>query len=234
MSITLRFKQFKVKLPSTSPVQSVEVDDFDLKPGEKVWVQAPSGFGKTSLLRGIAGLSPTHGKLIAQDHQGIETDLTQHPVHQRNMGILFQDQLLFSHLNVMDNICIGLKLRPQFDKKKAYAQAMTCLDQLELQDRSKAFVSDLSGGERQRVALIRALIFLPQILLLDEPFRGLDAHSKSKMTAFLRQFLVEHPIPVICVSHDPETAFERFDFVLKPNTTGGTDSHVRKFAIYRS
>ena len=171
-------------------------DSFEIAQGEIVSVQAPSGFGKTSFLRALIGLqSIHHGELILNGR-----NLRGVPVHQRNFGVGFQDHLLFSHLNAIENALFGLKLRRAVDKK-AMERAEASFELLGLEARAHAPVSELSGGEKQRVALLRAILFGPECLILDEPLKGLDVDSISKVTQFLKDEVSARPIPVIWISH---------------------------------
>jgi len=180
------------------PDLRIAVDPFELVPAhheqEALYVQAPSGFGKTTLLRAIAGLEACQGEFTNSDK----------PVHERNIGFVFQDQLLLSHLNAIENVMLGMELHG-VSKSDARVQAEAGLKALGLESRLRAPVTTLSGGERQRVALLRALLTRPSLLLLDEPMRGLDADSKKRILEYLRHFLAEHPVPMIWVSHEDET-----------------------------
>jgi ABC-type nitrate/sulfonate/bicarbonate transport system ATPase subunit len=184
---------FKVKLPDFS----LKIPEFKLSPArnqnEALFVHAPSGFGKSTLLRAIAGLEPSQGSFTGSDL----------PVHQREIGFVFQDQLLLSHLNATQNVMLGLELRGM-GKNEAKTLAETELTKIGLGSRLEASIQTLSGGERQRVAFLRALLIRPKLLLLDEPFKGLDGESKNRMNEYLRDALRAHPVAVIWVSHENE------------------------------
>ncbi len=201
---------------------AIESDDFLIKAGERLWVHAPSGFGKTSFLRAIAGFEACHGEMGYQNEGGAETLIQALPPHRRQFGILFQDQLLLSHLNATDNVMLALKIN-KIEGARASERVSTGMKDLGLESRMNAPVTQLSGGERQRVALLRSLIFEPKLLILDEPFRGLDVLSHERMNSFLNKFLEDHPIPMIIISHQPE----KCDFEL----IGESKGNVRKFIL---
>lgn len=194
------------------------VEPFTLKAAKTekdiLYVQAPSGFGKTTLLRAIAGLEPCEGQFTHSDK----------PVHERNIGFVFQDQLLLSHLNATENVMLGLELRG-VSKADARQEAETELKKMGLGARLQASIQTLSGGERQRVAILRALIIRPSLLLLDEPYRGLDAESKDRITEYLRQYWAAHALPVIWVSHENENGIRLV------GTSKGESSYERIFSL---
>ena len=178
-----------------SPGLDLTIQDIFIAPGETLLVQAPSGFGKTTLIRGLAGFEKVIGSYGVGD-QAFEALAP----HEKNIGVLFQDQLLFSHLNALENVAVGLRLRGE-TLSSARQKSLEGLISLGLESRARAPVTELSGGERQRVAMLRSLIFLPQLLILDEPFKGLDEKSLEQMRQYLRTFLEKHPTPVILISH---------------------------------
>ncbi len=190
----VEFKSFLIEFPDFR----LELPSLELRRNDWVSVQAPSGFGKTTLLRAIAGLDPAKGQLSIDGKR-----IDGFPVHERNIGFVFQDHLLFSHLNALENVMVGLKLRG-VNEDESLLKATELMNKLDLEGRIHAPIQELSGGERQRVALLRALIWVPQILLLDEPFKGLDETTQRQMSDFIRQFVAEHGIPVLCVSHQNE------------------------------
>jgi ABC-type Fe3+/spermidine/putrescine transport system ATPase subunit len=174
---------------------------FSVAVGERVAVMGRSGSGKTTLLRILAGLESIvppdgGGKIFLGDHE-----MTRMPPQKREVGYVSQDLALFSHLNVIDNVTFGLRMR-QVKRADRNRQAEDWLQRLGLGSRALSRVTDLSGGEKQRVALIRALIWKPQVILLDEPFSALDF----ELRAALRRDLVElhqlWPAPLLIVTHD--------------------------------
>ena len=144
---------------------SVAIED-----GEFICLLGGSGCGKTTLLRLIAGLE-THDE---GDIRLRDTDLTQIPCHQRNIGMVFQSLALFPHQNVGDNVAYGMRLQGVANDR-ALAKVANLLDMVGLTGLAGRPVSALSGGQRQRVAIARALALSPQVFLMDEPFSALDA-----------------------------------------------------------
>ena len=159
---------------------------LEIEPGELVALLGPSGSGKTTLLRILAGLDiPTEGRVMFDGDDALT--LT---VQQRNVGLVFQNYALFRHMNVLDNIGFGLRVRPRSrrpSRKEIRKRARELLDLVQLSGLEKRFPSQLSGGQRQRVAFARALAIEPRLLLLDEPFGALDA----KVRRDLRRWLLE-------------------------------------------
>jgi molybdate transport system ATP-binding protein len=156
-----------------------------------------SGSGKTSVLRAIAGLTPFDGHLTVggEEWQGGGKVL---PVHRRPLGYVFQEASLFPHLSVQENLLFGFKRIPKSSRQLSLAQVVEWLG-LEplLQRRSQR----LSGGERQRVAIGRALLSSPRLLLMDEPLSALDEQSKREILPYLERLHDFLPIPVLYVSH---------------------------------
>ena len=180
-----------------------------LKASETVCLLGLSGSGKSTLLRIIAGLeSPDAGSIL---FDGI--DLASTPAHARDFGLVFQDYGLFPHLNVLDNVAFGLKMR-RFSVAEIQLRAATLLDQVGLAGFASRKVTDLSGGEQQRVALARSLATKPRLLMLDEPLGALDRTLKEGLLNELRAILHKTKIPAIYVTHDQEEAFAIADRIL--------------------
>jgi ABC-type sulfate/molybdate transport systems ATPase subunit len=174
--------------------------DFSARAGERLALSGPSGIGKTSFLKILAGLTP----LSAGDQGRItlaSKDITHRPAHEREIGFVFQEQLLFPALDVLGNVCFGLHVRG-VKREEAEAEAMKWLDRVGLQGKARARVGTLSGGERQRAAWVRALIWKPRLLLLDEPFTALDPALKDALRRELLELHRLWPAPLILVSHD--------------------------------
>ena len=177
---------------------------FKVRPGERLALFGPSGAGKTTLLRAIAGLHPIGaGGEIWLAGRRIDAE----PPEARGIGLVFQDQALFTRLTVLENATFGLLARQRGaraipTRREAEEKARDGLARVGLADRLGTPVDRLSGGERQRLALIRALIWEPQALLLDEPFSALDADTRQTTIELLQQLLgAAGPIPVILVTH---------------------------------
>ncbi|HEV2476356.1 MAG TPA: ATP-binding cassette domain-containing protein, partial [Candidatus Dormibacteraeota bacterium] len=171
---------------------------------EVVALLGPNGAGKTTLLRAIAGLAPIDSGHIELDGQVLEDAATGRyvPTEDRSVGFVFQDYLLFPHLNVIDNVAFGLRSRG-VDRAEARRRAAAWLERVGLKTRAQARPSELSGGERQRVALARALAPDPHLLLLDEPLAALDATTRAEVRRDLKEHLSSFNGVRVLVTHDP-------------------------------
>ena len=181
---------------------------LQLAKGEVLALLGPSGGGKSTMLKMIAGLEPVDSGRMLFDGQ----DLAAVPVEQRGFALMFQDFALFPHLDVLGNVCFGLRERG-LARAAAQQQARTCLQQLGLAGMETRKVWTLSGGEQQRVALARALVTAPRLLLLDEPFSSLDADLRRQLQLEFRQQLQRQRMPAMLVTHDREEAFALADRV---------------------
>jgi len=172
---------------------------FEVAQGERLALLGRSGSGKTSLLRLLAGLD-----LLAEGEGSVTLggrDITRLAPELRNIGFVFQEGALFSATTVLQNAAFGLKVRG-VSRVERERTSLELLKRVGLGDRSNAYPAELSGGERQRVALVRALVWKPQALFLDEPFSALDAQTKLQVQEALLQLLKDHVIPVVFVAHD--------------------------------
>lgn len=173
-------------------------------PGAATTVMGPSGCGKSSLLAYICGtLEPifaAEGKVTLSGD-----DLSPLPPEQRRIGILFQDDLLFPHLSVGDNLAFGLpsEIRGRAERERLIAAALEDADLAGMADRDPA---TLSGGQRARVALMRTLLSGPRALLLDEPFSKLDSDLRSRVREFVFAHARANGVPTLLVTHDPSDA----------------------------
>ena len=182
--------------------------DFDANPGEFVSLLGPSGCGKTTLLRLIAGLETGDSGQIFLDKE----DITQKLSHVRDVHTVFQKYALFPHLNVFDNVAFGPRVQGVTESdigKRVWEH----LEMVGLKDYAKRPVSKLSGGEQQRVALIRALINRPKLVLLDEPMAALDAKLKLQLQSELVQLQKKFGITFVYVTHDQQEALNMSDRV---------------------
>ena len=173
--------------------------DFSLEvtTGTTTAVVAPSGSGKSTLLRIVAGLlKPTTGTIILGDR-----DITHIPTHQRSVGMVFQDNQLFPHLNVHDNVAFGLKVA-KMNQHDIDVRCHELLELVGLGDVTRQSVATLSGGESKRVALARALAPSPRVLLLDEPLTGLDQELHDRLAQDLHQILHSTNTTALLVTHD--------------------------------
>jgi len=167
----------------------------------------PSGAGKTSLLRVIGGLTkPDRGRVILHGRTLVEMESEAWvPPGQRAIGFVSQRPTLFPHMNVTANVSFGLSGLDGPSRKERVGQM---LDLFQAGRLAKRMPGDLSGGEKQRVALARALAPGPRLLLLDEPFTGMDADLKVSILQPLTVWLTERDVPAIYVSHDVAEAFQ--------------------------
>jgi thiamine transport system ATP-binding protein len=168
-------------------------------PGELVALTGASGSGKSTLLRAVAGLVPlTGGRILLRG-----ADLAGVPTHRRGIGMVFQDQALFPHLDVAGNIAYGLRMaRTPRRTRSARVDALLGLVGLDPERVRHQAVSTLSGGEAQRVALARALAPGPAVLLLDEPLSALDPDAHARLAADLRHVLQTTATTTLHVTHD--------------------------------
>jgi putative spermidine/putrescine transport system ATP-binding protein len=168
----------------------------------------PSGCGKTTLLRVITGsVVPDSGRVVVDG-----TDVTQLPIHRRNMGMVFQSFALFPHLDVAHNVAFPLSVRgvSRTEQQKRVAEA---LRMVHLEALSGRFPRELSGGQQQRVGLARAIVYRPTILLLDEPLSNLDASLREQMRLEISQITRELGITAVYVTHDQREALALSDAI---------------------
>ena len=169
----------------------------------------PSGAGKTTILDAIAGLrTPRRGSIVIDDRVLFSTELRVNlPAHKRHVGYVPQDVALFPHMNVRRNLLFGRHpgLSPDLDRVVGMLEIDPLLDRR---------VTDLSGGERQRVAVGRALMSGPSLLLLDEPLAAVDVPLRRRILPYLRRVRDELKVPIVYVSHDREEIDELADVVV--------------------
>ena len=181
-------------------------------PSGMTGVYGPSGAGKSTLLRCLAGLEP-HCKgtvRLGPDHWQDTARGVFVPPHRRGVGVVFQDSRLFSHLDVRGNLRYGHR-RTRTERRSTFDDVVQCLDLAVLLPR---LPHSLSGGERQRVALGRALLAQPRVLLLDEPLAALDRRRKRDMLPYLARLRAELAIPMLYVSHHVDELIECDDLLV--------------------
>ena len=165
--------------------------------GERVSLHGPSGCGKSTLLHAVAGLIDVErGTIVMADR-----DITRVPAHLRGVGLVFQDDRLFPHFTVGDDVSYSLRVRG-IDKKQRKSAADAWLERVGLAGFAGRQVDSLSGGESKRVALARALAAEPSVVLLDEPLTGLDDALHDTLLADLRELFVSTGTTVVHVTHD--------------------------------
>ncbi|MDX3925447.1 MAG: ABC transporter ATP-binding protein [Shinella sp.] len=178
------------------------------EPGEVLCLLGPSGSGKTTLLRIAAGIeAQASGRVLLNDRE-IAGPSVFLPPEKRGVGLMFQDFALFPHMSVLDNVRFGLTAMAKAD---AAAEAQLALERVGLSHYAEKYPHVLSGGEQQRVALARALAPRPAVLLMDEPFSGLDSRLKDSIRADTLAILRESRATAIVVTHDAEEAMRMGD-----------------------
>nr|YP_009729334.1 putative sulfate/thiosulfate import ATP-binding [Caulerpa ashmeadii]QHQ73246.1 putative sulfate/thiosulfate import ATP-binding [Caulerpa ashmeadii] len=190
--------------------------NLEIPTGSLVALIGPSGSGKSTLLRTLAGFEkPDSGRIWFQGRNS-----TFLPIHQREIGFVFQDYALFPKYTVYDNIAFGLKIQkksykasprpPQFIR----AQVDELLHLTQLENFATFYPHELSGGQKQRVGFARALAIEPKILLLDEPFGALDVQVRKSLRVWLGNLHEKLPLTSILVTHDLEEAMEIADEIV--------------------
>ena len=177
--------------------------DLTVPPGGIVTVMGPSGSGKSTLLAWLCGsVDPAFG--IAGQATLDGQDITRLPPEARRVGILFQDDLLFPHLSVGENLAFGIP--PSVARAERQERIAAALEEAELPGFADRDPATLSGGQRARIALMRTLLAAPKALLLDEPFSRLDAALRDRIRLFVFGHATERGLPVLLVTHDPDDA----------------------------
>ena len=180
------------------------VSDFslDIAPGEIVSLVGPSGCGKTTLLRLAAGVErPSAGSILINEREVAGGSFE--PPERRGVGLMFQDFALFPHLSNLANVMFGLKWLPNAEAER---EARAALDRVGLAKYADLYPHMLSGGEQQRVALARAVAPRPSVLLMDEPFSGLDRRLRDQVREEILHVLRESRVTCVIVTHDAEEA----------------------------
>lgn len=187
------------KCYATTPV--FEDVQIELPRGRTLAVLGASGCGKTTLLRVIAGLEAADAGWVRLGGR----DIGRLSPQQRQALYLYQEALLFPHLDVLENVAFGLRLR-RCPQRELRAICLELLAQLELEGLERRMPEQLSGGQRQRVAFGRALAVRPQLLLLDEPFGSLDAQTRSSMQMLFQRVAAQYGMTTVFVTHDVQEA----------------------------
>lgn len=190
------------------------LEDINLKveEGEFLTLLGPSGCGKTTMLRIMGGFeTPSEGKVIFNGK-----DITKLPPYERNINTVFQKYALFPHLNVYDNIAFGLRIK-KVDEKIIEEKVNDALKLVNLKGFAKRKIDKLSGGQQQRIAIARALVNEPKILLLDEPLGALDLKLRKEMQIELKQIQKRVGITFVFVTHDQEEALTMSDKIVVLN-----------------
>jgi len=193
----------------------VAVEDLDLNIGHNEFVSllGPSGCGKTTTLRMVAAfVTPTAGGVYINGR--LMNDV---PPYARNCGMVFQNYALFPHLKAWDNVAYGLKVRKGIPKDEITRRMETTFDLVRMTGWETHYPKQLSGGQQQRIALARALIIEPSVLLLDEPLSNLDAKLRAEMRSEIRTLVKSLGITTMFVTHDQEEAMVMADRIVVMN-----------------
>lgn len=192
--------------------------DLDIPEGSFVTLLGPSGCGKTTTLRMIAGLlGPSEGDIRIKGRS-----VTKTPIHKRNLGLVFQNYALFPHKTIFDNVAFGLKYR-SIPRAAAAEKVRRALELVRLPDVGARYPRQLSGGQQQRIALARAIVIEPDVLLLDEPLSALDANLREDMRVELKRIQAQLGITTIFVTHDQAEALAMSDTIVVMS-----DGHVEQ------
>ncbi len=196
---------------SFGTVPAVRDVSFELQQGEIVCLLGPSGCGKTTLLRLAAGVElPQRGRVL-MDGKEIAGPSVFVPPEKRNVGLMYQDFALFPHLTILENVAFGLR---GLKRDLAHAEARNALRRVGLDALEGMYPHALSGGEQQRVALARAIVPRPAVMLMDEPFSGLDQRLRDRVRHETLAVLKETRATSILVTHDPVEAMGMADRIL--------------------
>ncbi|AXS40507.1 ABC transporter ATP-binding protein [Breoghania sp. L-A4] len=182
--------------------------NLDIPPGEFLTMLGPSGSGKTTCLMMLAGFEPaTHGEIYLN-----ESPINNVPPHKRGIGMVFQNYALFPHMSVAENLAFPLQVR-KMSKAEQEEKVKRALDMVELADFGNRRPAQLSGGQQQRVAVARALVFDPELVLMDEPLGALDKQLREQMQYEIKHIHGNLGVTVVYVTHDQTEALTMSDRV---------------------
>jgi len=182
--------------------------NLEIQSGEFLSLLGPSGSGKTTTLMMLAGFeSPTSGEIFLKGKP-----ITKTPPHKRNFGMVFQNYALFPHMSIADNVAYPLTVR-NMGKSEREAKVMRALEMVQMDNLSARYPGQLSGGQQQRIALARALVFDPQLVLMDEPLGALDKQLREHMQLELKELHRKLGLTFVYVTHDQSEALTMSDRV---------------------
>jgi putative spermidine/putrescine transport system ATP-binding protein/spermidine/putrescine transport system ATP-binding protein len=188
---------------------AVHQSSLDVPEGAFMTLLGPSGCGKTTNLRMIAGLlDPTEGEILIGGKR-----VNDVPIHKRNLGLVFQNYALFPHKTVAENVAFGLKYR-DVPSNEIPKRVQDALDLVQLPNVGDRYPKALSGGQQQRIALARAIVIEPDVLLLDEPLSALDANLREDMRVELKRIQARIGVTTVFVTHDQSEALAMSDQIV--------------------
>ncbi|MFT6676002.1 MAG: putative spermidine/putrescine transport system ATP-binding protein/spermidine [Sulfitobacter sp.] len=194
---------------SFGAVQAVQNANVVFEEGSFTTLLGPSGCGKTTILRMVSGLgNPTSGDILIGGKR-----VNDIPIHKRNLGLVFQNYALFPHRTIGENIAFGLKYRG-VSKSDTLEKVRSALDIVRLPGVEDRYPQQLSGGQQQRIALARAIVIEPDVLLLDEPLSALDANLREDMRVELKAIQDRIGVTTIFVTHDQSEALAMSDSIV--------------------
>ena len=184
--------------------------DLEIEEGSFVTLLGPSGCGKTTTLNLLGGfIQPDSGHILLEGE-----DITGLPPERRPVSTVFQSYALFPHLNVLDNVCYGLRFFRGMKKKEAAPIAMEELKTVGLSGYETARIGELSGGQQQRTAIARTLVMKPDVILFDEPMAALDAENRLTLRDEIKKLQHSFDSTILYVTHDQEEAFALSDRIM--------------------
>lgn len=190
-------------------VTAVKKVDLDIPEGALVTLLGPSGCGKTTILRMIAGLeTPTAGDILIKGER-----VNDKPIHKRNLGMIFQNYALFPHKTIFDNVAFGLKYR-RVAKEEIARKVERALEMVRLPGVERRMPAQLSGGQQQRIALARAIVIEPDVLLMDEPLSALDENLREEMRREIDNLQRMLRVTTVFVTHDQREALSMSDRIV--------------------
>ncbi|MCX7283534.1 MAG: ATP-binding cassette domain-containing protein [Novosphingobium sp.] len=199
-----------IRLTQPAPI-ALDVE-MEVAPRQTLALVGPSGAGKTTILRAVAGLyQPAQGRIACDGNVWLDRDLsTNVPPQRRRVGMVFQSYALFPHMTALGNIAEAILEQSRVERE---ARAAELLARVHLEGLGARYPAELSGGQQQRVALARALARDPHVLLLDEPFSAVDQPTRRALHALLAEIRAASAMPIIFVSHDVDDAARSADRV---------------------